>query len=76
MAKKFFVLPHHLERKAVLDALDGRVKELVVVNTVECMQGQEAVFVIICYSYFNKDRIVAEREFLYDHKIIVSYRAR
>eukprot|EP00943_MAST-04B_sp_MAST-4B-sp1_P001609 g1609.t1 len=71
--KIFCVTPHHLERKAVLDALNTHEKEHVVVNTVECMQGQEADLVIICYSYFNNDRVIAERDFLYDrHRLIVS----
>ena len=76
--KIFCVTPHHLERKAVLDKLGDlgsiiNVKEKFNVNTVECMQGQEASLVIICYSYFNEDRVIKERSFLYDrHRLVVS----
>jgi hypothetical protein len=69
-ASVFIVTPHHLQRHAVQEALMLDQAELdkrqVRVDTVERMQGQEADVVIVCYSYFDRNSIQNEAEFVYN----------
>ncbi|RUS26791.1 AAA domain-containing protein [Jimgerdemannia flammicorona] len=54
----FIVTPHHRQRVAVSSQLFPDLNDLVTVNTVEKMQGQEAELVIACFTFLSiKDQV-------------------
>ena len=67
----FCITPHHVQRKAILNGISERHLEGVTVNTVECMQGQEAALVIICYGFVDSSMVRAESSFLFSRNRLI-----
>lgn len=70
-SKRIFVItPHRLQKAAISQALGDLAHGKVRVDTVERMQGNEAEVAIICYGFFDVDRVARECDFLYNRNRI------
>ncbi|KAK7254718.1 ATP-dependent 5'-3' RNA helicase [Aureococcus anophagefferens] len=71
----FCVCPHHAQRHAVGDALDGALAALCDIDTVERMQGREKDLVVACFAGLDllPDEESAELDFVYEaSRLVVS----
>ena len=69
----FIITPHHVQRRAVLAALQrdpataqALANGSIEVDTVDKMQGREVDTVIACYGLLDPDKIACELTFLYN----------
>jgi hypothetical protein len=68
-ASAFVVTPHRSQRSSILRVIsDLKFSNSIVVDTVDSIQGKEADIVIICYAYFDPEKINRECEFLFDRR--------
>ena len=71
MKEIFIITPHHAQQDLINARLPTfkvpeEVKNAMVINTAECVQGKEAELVIICYSYVDFHSNETELDFIYD----------
>ena len=68
--KAFVVTPHRSQRSAISQVISDLPfdQSRITVDTVDAIQGRQADIVIICYSYFDVEKINRECEFLYDRR--------
>ena len=71
MKEIFIITPHHAQQDLINARLPTfkvpeEVKNAMVINTAECVQGKEAELVIICYSYVDFHSTETELDFIYD----------
>ena len=63
----YVVTPHHSQRKEVqhILQLNGITLDVMLIDTVEKMQGRESDLVIMCYGYLDQAIINQESSFVF-----------